>query len=469
VLGGSGGYALTVAAWRILPAVAPASIPRLATARADWTILAFAMTVALASGLLFGIAPALRSSATGLGARGAASEKHDRLRGALVAGEVAITLTLVLTGGRFLAGFVDLLGKDAGFEADRVLASVVLPPLERYPTPEQRDLLFRKFVESVRTLPGVQTAGVVDALPFSGENHGGYIAADPAGITDPNARMIDEVDVVGGDYLQSMGVRLREGRWFQPEETRSSSDVAIVDEIAAQRLWPRGKVLGKRLCVNCSPQNPNNWKRVVGVVAATRHVSLDGPAEASVYLAAGGFARAQFLVVRTSRPPADLIPAVRRAIAGVDPNQPVLFSVPLNLLIGDTIADRRFIVELLAATGILALILAMAGVYGVLSYTTSRRTQEIGVRMALGATPQRIHAMVFGQGMTTVTAGFVLGLGATAATVRILRGVLVGLEGGSAAGIWIAACLVAVTAAAGCWIPVRRAMRIDPMAALRGE
>jgi hypothetical protein len=221
VLGGLGAYSLTAAAWRILPAMAPVSIPRPAAARADWTILIFAATLALANGILFGIAPALRSAASArpaglrdFGARGAASGRQDRTRAALVIGEVAITVALVLIGGQLLGNFINLLRTDPGFQANRILASVVLPEPERYKTPEQRGRVYKKFLDAVRALPGVESAGTVDALPFSGENHGGFISTRWAAV-DPTGRSIAEIDVVGGQYLQTLGVRLAAGRWFR--------------------------------------------------------------------------------------------------------------------------------------------------------------------------------------------------------------------------------------------------------------
>lgn len=473
--GGLGGYALTVAAWRILPVFVPVSIPRLVAARADWTILVFALAVALLNGLLFGLAPALRSSRlhgialSDLGARGNTAGKSGRLRAALVAAEVAVTVTLVLAGGQLLDGFVRLLRTNPGFDTDRVLASVVLPPLERYKTPEQREKIYRRFLEAIRAIPGVERAGTADALPFSGENHGGFVTATSSGVTDPDARLVAEIDLVGGDYLQAMGLRLRQGRWFREEEMRDPSETAIVDEMAARRLWPGDRAIGKRICIFCSPENPDNWKRVVGVVSSARHAALDGPAIPSVYLAGGALSRAAFVVVRTSRAPAGLVPAIRRAIAGVDPNQPVLLSASMRTLIDDTVADRRFILVLLSAMGILALLLSAAGVYGVMSYSTSRRTREIGVRMALGATPGRIHGLLFRQGFVVVALGLLAGAASTVAFMRTLRGAIAGLEGGHPAGAWIAACLVALAAAAGCWVPARRATRIDPVSALREE
>ena len=474
VLGGIGGYGLTAAAWRILPAIAPVSIPRLAASRVDWRILAFALMIALVNGVLFGMAPALRAGWTrvittnGLRTQGIASGKRDRIRGSLVAVEVAVTVALVAVGGQLLGSFIDLLRTDPGFETDHVLASVLLPSPERYKTSDQRGKIYGRFLDSVHSIPGVQSAGTVDALPFSGENHGGLIAGNKATATEPRDQIPAEIDVVSFQYLQTMGVRLAEGRWFREEEMKAG-DSAIVNDVTASRLWPGTSAVGKQVCVYCTPENPHNWKQIVGVVSSVRHAAMDGPQQASVYLSADALEKAQFLVVRTDRPPRDIEKAIRRAIAGVDPNQAVFLSASMRSLIDDSFADRRFIMTLLAITGCLALAMSVAGVYGVTSYITSGKTQEIGIRMALGATSSNVQLLVFRQGFFTAAVGLTIGTALTLGLMRVLCGVLVGLGAGDLGHACTAFALVSLTAAAACWVPARRAARIDPMAALRED
>lgn len=476
VLGGVGGYVLTAAAWKVLPAIAPVSIPRLDAARADGTILGFALTVALINGILFGIVPALR--ATGrtkaivlaeFGARGAATGRRDRIQPLLVVAEVAVSVMLVVVGGQLVGSFVRLLGADPGFQADSILASVVLLSRERYETAEQRGLFFRRVLDSVRALPGVESAGTVDALLFSGESRSGFVSSSEDAVVNLEARQPAEIDVVSAEYLQTMGVSLLEGRWFREEEMNKSSDLAIVNNFAAGRLWPGTSAVGKRICVYCTPDNPRNWKRVVGVVSASRQAALDEPMKAQVYLSSGALESAAFLVVKTDRPAGDMAAAIRRAIAAIDPNQPVFLIASMRSLIADSVADRRFIMTLLAVSGCLALVMSAAGVYGVISYATSRRTQEISIRMALGATPRRVHALIFRQGFVMVAMGLVVGLGVTLALMRGLRSVLIGFESADPAHMWIALVLVVLTAGMACWIPARRATRIEPVAALRHE
>jgi predicted permease len=475
VLGGMGGYVLTVVAWRALPGIAPVNVPRLGTAHADWRILLFSLAVALANGVLFGMIPAYRAGWTrananqDLRSHTGIAGRSDRFRGALVAVEVALALALVVVGGQLLASFAALLRTDPGFDAKRATAFVVLPDAVRYPTPEKWEAFYRRLLDLVRALPGVDSAGTDDALPFSGENTGGLVGKSAGGAPE-NGQIAAEIDLVSAGYLQTMGIRLLQGRWMNEEDMNNSSDAAIVSDLVAKRLWPGESAIGKPVCVFCSPEQPNNWKRVVGVVSSSRHASMDGPQQqASVYLAAGALEKAVFLVVRSDRPDIDLQKAIRQVIAGIDPNQPVFFSATMQTLIDDSLADRRFVMLLLALTGCLALAMAAAGVYGVATYVTSRRTQEIGIRIALGATRGSVEALVFRQGFLTAMIGLAFGLGITLALMGILRGMLPGLESGKSGGVWIEVALVALTAALGCWLPARRAAKIDPMLALRQE
>lgn len=469
VVGGLGGYVLTAAIWKILPAVAPVSIPRLAAARPDWTILGFALTLAMVNGILFGMAPAFRLgrgqviALSGFRVRGAAAGRHDRSRSSLVTAEVAVSVVLTVIGGQLLGNFLRLINTDPGFQADRILASVVLPAPERYRDPEQRGLFYKRILDSVRALPGVESAGTVDALPFSGENHGGLVSG-PEG-----SKIEAEVDVVGGEYLQTMGIRLLEGRWFREEEMAESNDAAIVNDLIAARLWPGSHAVGQPVCLWCTPENPKNWKRVIGVVSSASHAALNEAPKGNVYLAAGAMRKSAFVAVRTERPSGDMEKAIRRTVAAIDPNQPVFLSVPMTALIADSVADRRFIMMLLTVTAGLALVMSAAGVYGVISYATSRRTQEIGIRVAVGATPWDVLALVFREGFLTVAIGLAIGLGAALVVMHSLRSFLAGLESGDSGHIWMATGLVALSAGVACWIPARRATRIDPMSALRQE
>ena len=446
LIGGLLGYALTAVAWRLLPALAPMSIPRLAAARADGGVFVFTLAVALINGLLFGMAPALNTARREY-------KQSNGLRSTLVIAEVAVAVILVVIGGLLTGSFVRLLRTDPGFDTDRVLASIIVPTGDQYQKhPEARGVLFQRILDSVRALPGVEKAGTVDALPFSGENNGGDI-----GIGDSGNQQIAEVDRVSADYLQALGVPLLEGRWFRADDMETSRDTALMNDVAARLLWPGESAIGKRFCIFCSNPQFRQWKRVAGIVKSIRHSGLDETGRAEVYYASGVLQNSQFLVVRTTRPNPQLARTIRQVVAAIDPKQPVFLSASMSTLIGDSIADRRFIMTLLAITGCLALILSAAGIYGVVSYVTSLRTREIGVRMALGATPGDVHALIFRQGMWMAGLGIAIGLG-IALLVTPITSFLV---------LAIAVALVILTTTVACLIPARRATKVDPMVALR--
>ena len=474
LIGGAGGWALAALAWRVLPAVAPHSIPRLATAQVDGPVLAFALLASLVNSAIFGLAPAwsaarrlpaeaLREAGTG----GTAGGSSRWLRQSLVVTEVALAVVLVVTGGTLGGSFAQLLDTDPGFAADRVLASIIVPLGDQYRQPERRRALFRGILDGVQTIPGVQAVGTVDALPFSGQNNGAAVTADGAPLRPTSEQAVAEVDTISAGYLPALGVRLSRGRLFNEEDVAQAREVALVSESAAEMLWPGTSALGRRVCVNCEPDGPAHWKEIVGVVAGIRHTGLDERDAAQVYLAAGALENAQFLVMRTSGPSHELARAVRQRVAAIDPNQPVFLSAPMSRLIADSVADRRFILTLLGVTAGLALLLAAGGVYGVISYVTSRRTREIGVRIALGANPRQVWRLVFGEGMRLAAAGVVLGLIATAAIGRLLGTVLAGWGGTDTRWAVLAAVVVLAAAALACGEPARRATHVDPVRALR--
>jgi putative ABC transport system permease protein len=355
-----------------------------------------------------------------------------------------------------------------------VLVSIIVPTGDRYPAPESRAPLWSKILEAVRQIPGVESAGTVDALPFSGENGATAISAEP--FQTAGAEPLAEVDTVSAEYLQTMGVKLLQGRWFREEDVRTGRTVAMVDEIAARALWPQGGAVGRRICVDCVAGQLRHWYDVVGVVRSLRHRSLDDDAGPAVYLTSQAYEKADFLVVRAQHADtAQLAQAVRRAVASADPDQPILLGATMSTLIGDSIADRRFLYLTLSITGMLALLLAAAGVYGVVSHATSQRMREIGIRMAIGATPRQIAGLIFKQGMRPVVLGVATGSGLAIAATKLTRGAVSGLASpGAFLGMdsrvfLLAVGLVVFTAGAACVIPARRAAKLHPMAGLRQD
>jgi len=368
-----------------------------------------------------------------------------------------------------ISSFVRLLNADVGFQPGHVLASIIVPQGDAYKTAEQRAPLYRRILAAAWTLPGVESAGTVDALPFSGENNGASLRSGDAGETAQGSNVNAELDRVSAGYLETIGVRLLQGRWFREEDESNASNTAIVDEGAARRFWPSQDPIGKRLCIDCADGQPQNWKQVIGVVNSIRHYSLEAAPDPEVYVADRSMESAQFLVVRTRGRAGELSGAVRKMVASLDPNVPVYLSAEMTSLAGDTISDRRFTMAMLAITGILALVLAAAGVYAVVSYATSRRTQEIGIRMALGATRGNVQNLVLREGMQMALAGVASGLITGLIAIRLLRGVLAGVGEAQTATVLFAVFLVTAAALLACSIPARRAASVDPMTALRNE
>jgi putative ABC transport system permease protein len=468
IAGGCAGFLLTAAAWRILPALAPMSIPRLAAARADTQVFLFTVAISLINGVLFGMLPAFRAAALDPNRRLRESRGSSGWRSLLVGAEAATAVILVVGGILLTANLIRLLTTDPGFDAGHVLASIIVPSGNQYPTPESRAALWPRILDAVKRIPGVESAGTVDALPFSGENHAPLITADPAQAARGTGRAA-ETDFVSADYLETMGVKLLQGRWFRDEDVVDHRTVALVDEIAAQTLWPGHNPVGQRVCVNCVPTQPARWYNVVGVVGSLRHASIEESAGPAVYLTTQAYENADFLVVRARHPTAELAQAIRRAVASADPHQPVLLSATMSSLIDDSIADKQFLYLTLSITGVLALLLAAAGVYGAVSHATSRRSREIGIRMAIGATPRQIIALVFQQGMRPVMVGAGAGIAGAIAMVRLLRTAMAGLAGADGRVYLFAMALVVAAASAACLIPARRAARLDPMRGLRED
>jgi predicted permease len=465
VAGGLTGFLLTAAAWRILPAIAPMSIPRLAAAHADGQVFLFTVAVSLVNGILFGILPAFRAAEPNQNLRNRACGGSQSF---LAGTEAALAVVLVVTGSLLTANLIRLLSIGPGFDAEHVLASIIAPSSDKYPTPESRAPLWPKILDAVKQIPGVESTGTVDALPFSGENHAPLITADAAEATRGVGRSA-ETDFVSSDYLQTMGLKLLQGRWLREDDVTNHRRVAIIDEIAAHALFPRGGAVGQRVCVNCVLNQPQRWYNVVGVASSMRHASLDQDAGPAVYLTSRTYETADFLVVRSQHPSPELALAIRRAVASADPQQPVLLSATLSTLIGDSISDRRFLYITLSITGVLALLLAAAGVYGVVSHAASQRVREVSIRMAIGATRGNIVALIFRQGMRPIVLGSVAGILAAKAAVTLMRSSVSGLADTNSRAFLFAVALVIAAAAVACLIPARRAAKLDPMPGLRQE
>ncbi|HET6898006.1 MAG TPA: ABC transporter permease, partial [Vicinamibacteria bacterium] len=458
----------------VLPSIGGAEIPRLATVRIDLGVLAFTAAVAVATGLLFGLAPAWQAArsdaAHGLreGGRGSSGPAARRLRAGLTAAEVALALVVLVGAGLLVQSLVRLLHVDAGFTAERLLTFNVamVGPTPR--TPAQRAVLAREIVERVSRLPGVEAAGGGTGLPPVTPQRGTGFVAEGVAETGAEQRR-GYFLAVTPDYFRALGARVREGRAFTDGDGAGAPEVVILNRALARRLYGEAGAVGRRLKL-VSPDQGDGWRTVVGVVDDVRYSGLDDPSEAAVYTP---FAQTPFLwtyvMVRTQGPPLALAGAVRAAVSSVDPTLEAAAVKPMTDVMAETVAQPRFNVVLLSALAGLALVLAAVGIYGVISYSVAQRTKEIGIRMALGADRRDVVRLVTGESLRLAGMGVVAGLLGAAAGARVLATLLFEVQPTDAATYVSAAGFLVVVALAASAVPAWRATRVAPVSALRAE
>jgi putative ABC transport system permease protein len=447
----------------------------------DWRVLGFATGVTLASSILFGLAPAIQASRVDLhevlkeGGRGGIGSHKRGVRDALVVAEVALSLLLLIGAALLLRSFSNLRGMDPGFRADHVLAVRVNVPESKYDQFVRRSEFFDRVLERVRALPGVRNAGLTSVLPLT--NYGGTNGFTVEGKT-PRPELINDAcnRVISPGYMETMRIALTRGRMFEERDGLQSPPVAIINETMARQFWPDENPIGKRFKLG-EVGDKTPWFTIVGVNRDIRQMGLDQPVKAEMsfpyWQAKDNWMVPQDLVLRTSGDPTRLSGAVRQAIWSIDRNQPV--SQPasdiqtLDDLLDHEVAQRRVQATLLGALAALALVLACVGIYGVLSYLVTRRTQEIGVRLALGADSWDILRSVARRGMALTGAGIVLGTVGALALSRLISGMLYGVSANDPVVYGGASLIFALVALAACLIPARRAAKIDPISALRYE
>jgi putative ABC transport system permease protein len=479
-LGGAAGLLLAVWSVDLLSALVPPEVAAAGRQPLDARVLLFTLAVSLVTGVVFGLAPALQSSNPRLsealkeaGRYTGSGAGRGRARGALVVCEVAVALMLVVGAGLLLKGFWRLRAVEPGFRAEGVLTMKVILPAAKYAKPEQRRAFYDETLRRVAALPGVESAAMISFLPltfrgmyftFTAEGRPPATAAER-----PNA----VYRVVSPDYFRAMGVPVLRGRAFAASDTAEAPAVMVVSRAMAERHWPGEDPIGRRLKVG-PPDSRNPWATVVGVVGDVRHGALSNELEPEMYAPYAqetrGFTAPRDLVVRTSAgDPLSLAAAVREAVWSVDKDQPVSGARTLEQVLGESVARQRLYLLLLGAFAGLALVLAAVGVYGVMSYAVAQRTHEIGVRVALGAGRADILRLVVGQGMLLGLAGVGVGLAGAFALTRVMSSLLYGVTATDPAVYASVALLITLVALLACYVPARRAMKVDPMEALRYE
>jgi putative ABC transport system permease protein len=477
-----GGLGLLIAVWGVdaLVAASPAEIPRLNEIGLDGRVLGFTFFISALTGIVFGLVPALQASKLDLadslkeGSRGStAGGRRNRIRAALVIAEVALSLVLLVGAGLLIKSFFHLLNTDPGYDTARVL-SVTLPlSRSRYPQPEQQISLIERVIERIASLPGVEAVGATTLLPLGERDLVNTFNIEGRPAPPPGQRPTARNQNVTGDYFRAMNIPVRRGRAFTDTDTTTAPPVIIINEALANRYFPNEDPVGRHIVIDDEDNTPLPPREIVGIVGNLRHEGLDDDEPTPGYFVPFTQApdRQVYLTVRSiaGTDPAMLAPAVRNAIKEVDREQLIWEARTMQERVAQSIAPRRFQMFLLGVFASVALVLAGVGIFGVMNYAVSQRTHEIGIRLALGAQKRDVLRLVVGQGMMLAASGVTIGLVGAFALTRVMASLLYGVSATDPLVFGGVALLLIIVAALACYIPARRAMRVDPMIALRYE
>jgi putative ABC transport system permease protein len=474
--GGALGLALSFLLIKLLIAFGPANIPRLDQVGLDARVLGFTVGVVGLVGLFFGLAPALHASKTDLndvmkegGRSGSEGPGRNRVRAILVVSEIALCLLLLIGAGLLIKSFVLLRDVNPGFDPENVLTMRVALPGRRYPGPQQSATFFRELTQRVSALPGVESAGAALSLPLggSGSTAGRSLIREGRPLTPEEALQTDYF-VVTPDYLKTMRIPVKTGRPFTDRDTAESPPVVIVNENIARLVFAGEDPIGKRIIVWRDEKFP---REIVGVVGDVKSRELDeetGPQMYVPYAQDAGWGGLS-LAVRTKGDPEALTAAVRGALLSIDKDQPAYDIKTMDDVFSASVAKTRLVVLLFGVFSMFALLLASIGIYGVIAYSVAQRTHEIGIRLALGAQTREVLRMIITQGMILALIGAGLGLAGAFAATRVMRGLLYGVSPTDPLIFIGVSLLLTVVALLACYIPARRATKVDPMIALRYE
>ncbi|MEY2537345.1 MAG: hypothetical protein QOG67_1085 [Verrucomicrobiota bacterium] len=475
VFGGVVGLLLSVVGLTVLKRFIPPNISQAQAISIDGKVLMFTVLVSLATGMIFGLAPATQAANFNLndtlkesGRDSAAGSRGNRIRGLLVISEVAVSFILLIGAGLLINSFLHLRNVDPGFRAERALTMKIVLPEVRYADKEQRAVFYRELIRRVETLPGVVSAAVATNLPLteSGNSVGISIEgrADPA----PDRVPIVITRIISPRYFETMGIPLLKGRAFTEEDKAESPAVVVVSEGTARRFWPGEDALGKHIKIGAT-NSPNRWLAVVGVVKDVRQFELVVEPKPQMYLpfTQANFFEPRALVVKTNLEPLSLGATVRKTVWEIDKDQPVSDIASMENIVSESVARQRFSMLLLGVFATLALVLAAVGIYGVMSYSVAQRTREIGIRMALGAQRSDVLKLTVGHGLRLVTIGVVIGLSVALVLTRVMSSLLFGISATDPMTfISISVVLISVAVLAS-YVPALRATKVDPMFALR--
>jgi putative ABC transport system permease protein len=474
LIGGAVGALIAVWALDLIVRFGPENVPRLSEVSLDARVLGFTLLVTLLTGALFGLAPALQSARIGLTealnesgrSSGAGGREGARLRNTLVILEMALAVVLLVVGGLLIHSFVRLLRTPPGFNPEGVIVARTTLPAARYPEAERGKAVYRRALERIAALPGVQSVAVASTLPLTSDWQIGF-RVEGGGENDYYTAY---GSWVSNDFFRAMGIPLKRGRVFTDEDRADTMPVVVINETMARRFWPGEEAVGKR--IRWGGWNPQGWLTVAGVVADVKFSSLETESPPTIYMPVFQIPRLRrdaIFIARTVADPASLAAALRREIAAVDTDLPVYDVRTMNQVTAESVAQRRLTMGLLVIFAAAALLLAALGLYGVLSYAVTQRTREIGVRMALGGRRLDVLRLVVWQGMKMAMIGALAGLIASFALTRLMKGLLFGVSASDPLTFIVVASLLTIVALAACWIPARRATKVDPIVALRRD
>jgi len=483
-MGGAAGLLLAIWGTRALVALSPAHIPRMDAVPIDFRVVPYLFGVTLLTSVAFGLAPALQASTVNLNdtlkesGRGASDGvSRNRLRSSLVASEFALALMLLIGAGLMVRSFFALESIDPGFNPHNVLSMVVSVAGSK--EADHREIFYRQLIERVRAIPGVESAGGINHLPLAGDLWGWPFTIEGRPKTGPGNSKSAYYRIVTPGYFQSMRIPLMRGRDISATDIAGAPGVVIINERAASRFWPGEDPIGKRITFDDDKKNPPTWLTIIGVSKNAMQSDWAEKPYQEVYLAA--FQNSQFLtdpaahfayitlVLRTDGNPGPYAAAVKDAVWSFDRNLPVSEVLTMDGVVADANAEPRFEMLLLGMFAAVALALAAVGIYGVMSYSVTRRTHEIGIRVSLGASRTNILLLVVRQGMTLALIGSGAGVVGALLLSRLMTKLLYGVLPNDPITFGAVAILLMIVALAASYIPARRAMRVDPMVALRHE
>lgn len=475
LLGGLPGLLLAALGIRLLVAFTPVNVPHLKDVGLDFRVLLFTLLISIITPIIFGLVPALQASRPDLtetlkegGRSSSGGARINRVSSLLVVSEVALALVLLVASGLMIKSLLRLQHVNPGFNPDSVITLELALPQSRYPEKFQQLAFQQQLLKRIGELPGVRTVGTVDNLPFSGNESNSSFTVEGRPIPDPAQRPRAFYRVISVDYLQTMGIPIRSGRTFNDHDTSDLPAVAIINESAARRFFPNEDPVGKRIKKG-RPESKNPWRTIVGVVGSVSHTALNIEPQPEIYepyLQNGGLA---VTLVTRSESAEQNFGAVRNAVLALDKDLPVSGIKLMTSMISDSYAQPLLYTFLLAIFASVALVLAAVGVYGVISYSVSQRTQEMGLRLALGAQRLDIIRLVVGRAILLVTIGLAIGLGLALVLLRLMSNLLYGVGASDPITLSLVCAFLLAVGFVASLLPAHRASGVHPMVALRHE